>query len=255
MFSIRKRAIFLSVTWILLFSLTLTFLDYLSNVFNSNVCSQTIASLSWAGYIVSPHASGQEIEVNEVSASWIVPRVNVSSGDGYSSMWVGIGGQTDKTLIQVGTEHDSVGGSEVYSAWYEMLPNYAIKIQNIDISPGDKVVASVTLLDIAQDQWHIKLVDITKNQEFNLKVDYNSSRSSAEWIVERPTINNRISTIVDFGDATFSECKVKVNNTCGAIGNFTYSKVQMTNQQATILTAISPLNIDGASFTASYIPN
>ena len=45
----------------------------------------------------------------------IVPKVNVSAGDGYSSAWIGIGGELEKSLIQVGTEQDVVNGQDTYT--------------------------------------------------------------------------------------------------------------------------------------------
>ena len=47
---------------------------------------------------------------------------------------IGIGGRFDKTLIQTGTEQDSVNGNEYYSAWYELLPDQAVRINDISIS-------------------------------------------------------------------------------------------------------------------------
>lgn len=233
-------------------SLTVTFLNYLSVVFNSNYESQTIVSLSWAGYIISKYASDQEIEVTSIEARWTVPQVNISSGDGYSSMWVGIGGQTDKSLIQLGTEHDSISGQEIYSTWYELLPNYAVKITSMQISPGDSIFASITLTDSYSHRWNMHLSDVSNGQTFNLQVVYNSTRSSGEWIIERPTISNQISTLANFGTVTFKDCRITVNGVEGVIGNFSNSRIQMTNQQATHLATISQLYPDNSSFAASY---
>ena len=84
-------------------------------------------------------------------------------------------------------------------------------------------------------------------------VVYNSTRSSGEWIVERPTINNQISTLADFGNITFTDCHVNVNNATGPIAKFSFSKIQMANSQNTELTSVSALTADGSSFTVSYL--
>ena len=91
--------------------LSLFLLSILASLFASNPQGQSISSLSWAGYTIEKNSNPQ-FEVIGVNASWIVPKVNVSAGDGYSSAWIGIGGQLDKTLIQVGTEQDVVNGQE-----------------------------------------------------------------------------------------------------------------------------------------------
>ena len=48
--------------------------------------------------------------------------------------------------------------------------------------------------------------------------------------------------LCDFGNVPFSNCQVNVNNVEGAIGNFTYSKIQMTNQLSTQLASVSTLS-------------
>ena len=80
--------------------------------------------------------------VDAVSGSWTVPKVALSDFDSFSSVWIGIGGAVDSTLIQVGSEQDSLSGQAVYSLWYEALPGDAVPIQNITISPGDQLSAS-----------------------------------------------------------------------------------------------------------------
>jgi hypothetical protein len=69
--------------------------------------------------------------------------------DAFSAVWVGVGGQYGKDLIQIGTEQDFTGGQAVYSAWYETLPNEAITINSIVVSPCDRIEASVVLVDNA----------------------------------------------------------------------------------------------------------
>ncbi len=126
----------------------------------------------------------------------MVPQLNVSAGDGYSSVWIGIGGQSEKSLIQVGTEQDLSGGQETYNAWYELLPDFSVTINGLTISPGDTIVASLTLTNAKANIWNIELSDSTNGQTFNLNVNYNSTLSSGEWILERPSINNQISNSV-----------------------------------------------------------
>lgn len=249
---IRRRFIALLVIWIVLLLVTLSFLSALEALFNNNPEGRTIGSLSWAGYIISKKFN-VPLGVTSIEASWTVPQVNNLAGDGHSSAWIGIGGQTDKTLIQVGTEQDVLGGQEIYDAWYEMLPDFSVTINGLTITPGDIIVASLTLVDSNANVWNIELSDITNGQTFSLDVIYNSTLSSGEWIVERPTINNQISALCDFGTVPFSGCQINVNNVVEAIGNSTYSKIQMTNQQDTSLASVSTLSPDGSSFSVNYV--
>ena len=223
-------------------------------LFSSNPEGRTLGSLSWAGYIVSQNFNSQ-FGVTAIEASWTVPQLNVSAGDGYSSVWIGIGGQREKSLIQVGTEQDLSNGQETYNAWYELLPDYSVAINGLTISPGDTIVASLTLTNAKANIWNIELSDSTNGQTFIIGVSYNSSLTSGEWILERPSVNNQISNLSDFGNVPFSNCRVTVNNVQGSIDNFIYSKIQMTNQLSTSLASVSTLTSKGSGFIVNYLAN
>jgi hypothetical protein len=229
----------------------LSALSLLEGAFNSIPDSHTIASVGWAGYIVASSFNGQK-DVVSVSSSWTVPTVNPSSGDGYSSAWIGIGGQEDKTLIQVGTEHNVYNGNGSYGAWYEMLPALSTRIDNFTVSPGDQITAKISLMNPDTELWNIQIHDLTNGESYTQNFQYNSTRSSAEWILERSLVNGQITTLSNFGAVTFSSCTVQVGERSGIINDFTYSVVQMTNQQYERLATASMLGNDGASFTVKY---
>jgi hypothetical protein len=167
------------VIWIFLFAASLYFLNVLQAVFSSSSQGQGLTSTDWAGYIVTPNLGDASQQVVGINASWTVPSIRVFSSDAYSSAWIGIGGHSEKTLIQAGTEHDSVNGKEFYSAWYEMLPDTAVRIDTISISPGDVITASITLVNSDIDQWAIRIYNVTSGQGFYRTFIYNSSRLSA----------------------------------------------------------------------------
>jgi hypothetical protein len=169
---------------------------------------------------------------------------------------VGIGGQYGKDLIQIGTEQDSTGGQAVYSAWYETLPNEAITINSIVVSPDDRIEASVVLVDNASNLWAVSLSDLTSAQSFSLNISYASNRTSAEWIVERPDVNSRISRLANFGTVTFTGCAADFGSV-GSITSFASAKVvmvsQSNSQQTAQLTDVSSLSGDGSGFTVNYL--
>jgi hypothetical protein len=94
-------------------------------------------------------------------------------------------------------------------------------------------------------------VDATTGQGFSQNFVYNSSRLSAEWIVERPTVNNQLSTLATFGSVTFTDAKAQIAATSGAISAFPNYEILMQNRQNTQLVTVSALSKDGASFTVS----
>jgi hypothetical protein len=135
----RTGAVFLILFWIVLFIASLFLLSiFLTPFFKSSPQGQSILLTSdWSGYVVASGLMNPQSQVIGVNGSWTVPKVSVSMGDSFSAAWLGIGGQFDHTLIQAGTEHDSINGQEEYSVWYELLPNDSVTITAMNVSPED----------------------------------------------------------------------------------------------------------------------
>jgi hypothetical protein len=245
--------VILILIWMLLLASSLYLLEVLLAMLSSNAQGQGLTSTGWAGYLVTSDLENPSEQVIGVNASWTVPRIGVFSSNAFSSAWIGIGGYSDKTLIQTGTEHDSVNGQEYYSAWYEMLPDKAIRINTMSISPGDVITASITLINSNMHQWAIRIHDVTNNQGFYQTFIYNSSRLSAEWVVEKPYLNEETTTLANFGTITFTDSHAKIGDSVGKIANFSYSKVILTTDLSKQLTSVSPLGADGASFNVTYL--
>jgi hypothetical protein len=231
---------------------SLTILSSVVTPFLKTLQTESLVSLDWGGYGVSSSVLFPQAVVSSVSGSWTIPPVAVTGSDSFSAAWIGIGGQTDSTLIQVGTEHDSIGGQAVYTLWYEMLPADSISIPNINVSPGDEIGASITLLSGSTNTWQIAIQDVTTGKGFSQNFAYNSTRLTAEWIIERPTVNNQLSTLANFGSVTFTNANAKLDATIGTISSFPNYEILMENRQNTQLVTVSNLNRDGSSFTIGY---
>ena len=206
----------------------------------------------WSGYIVASDIQNRSPVVSSVSASWTVPEIKLSENNTFSSVWVGIGGYGEDTLIQTGTAQECINGKFVYYAWYELVPDSLVHIPNIHVQAGDAVTASISLINENTNTWSIKIADITRNQRFQTTVVYNSSRWSAEWIVERPKVNGALSTLADFGNVTLTECKATLDGVNGVISSFSYAQFVMYDQELQLV-KVSPLNDDGSSFTVNYL--
>jgi flagellar basal body-associated protein FliL len=248
---LNKRGTILILIWVFLLVLSLSLLSILASIFAHNPQEQSITTLSWAGYGVLKN-SNPNFEVIAINASWVVPEVNASQGDGSSSAWIGIGGQGDGTLIQAGTEQDAANGQGTYYAWYELLPAFTVRLNDVVVSPGNIMVVSINLVNSDRNLWEIQVTDETTGQAFSRDVVYNSTRSSGEWILERPAVSNKISTLADFGSIAFKSCYVNVSNADGPIAEFSFSKIQMSNSQEVPLTSTSDLTDGKSSFTVSY---
>jgi hypothetical protein len=138
-------------------------------------------SLNWAGYAVAAS------NVTSVSGEFTVPQVELG-GPGFVAEWVGIGGYNTQDLIQAGIGQDAyVPGAAVdYYAWWEILPAAETVIPNKPVKPGDHV--TVTITNTSGSNWTIDMADSTQGWTFQQNVTYNSTKSSAEWIVEAPTL-------------------------------------------------------------------
>jgi len=216
---------------------------------------------NWAGYIIASNLQNPQPTVAGVSASWTVPSVSPSNQtEVFSAIWIGIGGFFDNTLIQVGTEQDSIGGQPDYSAWYELLPQFAITIHTITISPGDQMNASIQLANSFTGAWSIYLKDLTTNQTFQNYFIYPASQLSAEWVVERPLVPPRLTVLANIGSVTFTNCSALVGTQSSSISTFPtvqsimYDSVKNATG-ITQLTAVSDLSPDGSSFTVETSPS
>jgi hypothetical protein len=149
----------------------------------------TVSSLNWSGYAVIP-GSG----ITAVSSAFTVPTAGLDP-PGFASTWAGIGGYNTSDLIQAGVEEDSLPGNPLlgnqYQAWYELLPASETPISNCagdsgcTVTPGDHVTVNIS--NVSGNTWSISLTDAGK-WSWSKNVTYSSSESSAEWILEAPTL-------------------------------------------------------------------
>jgi hypothetical protein len=196
---------------------------------------QTASSANWAGYVVGGNSSATRYK--SVSGSWVAPTAKCTSGQGYSSFWVGLGGagadasaasdagswsdpsgtsgsgsasgaSSSTSLEQAGTEADcNADGSATYSAWYELVPAPPVKV-NMAVHPADHITSKVT---VDGSSVTIQLSNATTGASFNKTLQAsNPDRSSAEWIAEAPsTCSQGVSdctplSLADFGTVQFS---------------------------------------------------
>src|SRR5579884_3104982 len=149
----------------------------------------TTSSLNWSGYAVTP-GSG----VTAVNSTFKVPSAGLDP-PGFAATWAGIGGYNTSDLIQAGVEEDSLPSNPLlgnqYQAWYELLPASETPISgctgdaNCTVTPGDKVTVNIS--NVSGNTWSISLSDAGK-WSWSKNVTYSSTESSAEWILEAPTL-------------------------------------------------------------------
>lgn len=189
-------------------------------------------SINWSGYAAFNQTGFDSNQDNPILApdtityvtgTWKVPAVNPSSGNTYSSAWVGIDGYTSNTVEQIGTEQDVYNGQPVYYAWYEMYPKMSKTIRGFVVQPGDTITASVTY---SGGKFILTMTSSYNNQTFTItqKANRQMERSSAEWIMEAPW-SGGVLPLANFGAIDFTNCSF---SSTSAI-NQSIPKAQMTD--------------------------
>jgi Peptidase A4 family len=164
---------------------------------------RTIHSTNWSGYAVTSKSHG----ITAVSGTFVVPRVT-SSHAGFAVTWAGIGGYNTQDLIQAGTGEDTNSHGlfgKQYFAWYELLPNSEQPLHHCRgdshcrVRPGNRI--AVRIRNVGVHAWTISVTN-SGHWRWSRRVHYSSSRTSAEWILEAPTVGEQ-TTLAGVGTVHF----------------------------------------------------
>ncbi|MGP0029662.1 MAG: G1 family glutamic endopeptidase [Acidimicrobiales bacterium] len=165
----------------------------------------TVTSTNWSGYAVTPSGRG----ITAVESTFVVPSAGLLP-PGFAATWAGIGGYSTSDLMQAGVAEDSLPTLPIlgdqYYAWYELLPNAEVQLSGCSgdpdctVSPGDAI--TVHIYQDSGKTWTISVVD-AGNWSWSSNVNYASSGSSAEWILEAPTVEGLQSTLSNTGTTSF----------------------------------------------------
>ncbi|MDQ4212565.1 G1 family glutamic endopeptidase [Microbacterium sp. ASV81] len=198
------------------------------------------ASTNWSGYA----ETGSNF--TSITGRWTVPAVSPTRGSSYSSNWIGIDGYNNSNLIQTGTESDYVNGTAYYAAWWEILPANETRI-SMPVNPGDVMTASIA--QTSGTTWTITIADTTTTQSFTTTQTYTGPRTSAEWIEEAPTVNNKVAQLAHFGPTAFDPGTVD-----GHSANLVPSEAGVMIQNRRQVSTPSVPDVDGDGFGVAYGP-
>jgi hypothetical protein len=200
----------------------------------------TFESTNWSGYAVS----SSDDAISRATSTFVVPKLSPPPS-GYASTWVGVGGLPGHSdLIQAGISEQSA--TPHYFAWWETLPKSAVPINNKSVSPGDKV--TVTVAQTSSKKWKISLTD-SGHWSFSKTVSYSSSRSSAEWILEAPTVGGTQTKLPGLSTAMFGPTSTYVTNGAShTIAHGNPDKILMVTKSASREATPSALASNGQSF-------
>ena len=190
-------------------------------------------SFNWSGYelLRSPLAvSGPQGPIrfgltdpyDWVKGTWRVPAVTGETGKTtWSALWVGLDGDGTTDLVQAGTEQNNItltllfAGVSLssYYAWTEFLPQQLTEhvITNFPVRAGDEIYTEVWMGDAAGDLslsgvfGRFLIMNLTTGHVAQISTPRGStvvSGREAVWIMERPTVNNSLPDLADYGSAT-----------------------------------------------------
>lgn len=228
-------------------------------------------STNWSGY-ADTASSGYAF--NSVSATWTQPAVTTQSSSSYvaASFWVGLDGFNSSTVEQTGTQAViGPGGTVNYTAWYELYPQVEIPV--FAVKPGDKISASV-VYQPSSNKYAFNIEDLTSGASYKITTinsqTTSAARSSAEWIVEAPEFGTssgsyQLSTLADYGSFGFNNASAGITGSkltqTGSISGVNANSAASLNSIILVdgktfqaLSTPSALSDNGASFTATYIP-
>lgn len=218
--------------------------------------SGSSSSLNWAGYVVT----GSSGTVTTVAGSFVQPSVSCSKKTTYAAFWAGIDGYNDSTVEQAGTLVQCSHGSPVYSAWtefYPAAPTYATWTP----SPGDVISVTVACTAVSGGALCTATVTDGAKSYSNTATVSGAQLADAECIAERPAIGGSLTTLANFGTASYGQDNTGVSGTCYAtIGGITQSfgsfssvtSINMVSYNGKTLATTSSLSSDGSSFTVAF---
>lgn len=198
-------------------------------------CGTSPFPSNWSGYCAG---NGH---FTSVSASWVEPVVYASGASSAStSFWVGLDGDQDTFVEQIGTEADTTGQAVFHGAWYEMFPAAPASI-DMTIQPGDLMHATVSR--DGPGKFTLTLINETTGASFATTQSASKPpASSAEVIVEATS-----SSLPEFDSIRFTGCLVDGR----PIGDFGPASLDIVDHHGQAQATASRIGEAGTSFAVS----
>jgi hypothetical protein len=179
---------------------------------------------NWSGFEL--HGPAQTF--NTVFGNWYVPAIALGEANvaTYSAFWIGLDGDGTNDLVQDGTEQNlqeicfyfGCFDFTSYYAWSEFLPQQQTEqvVAGFTVSPGDEMYSNLSMCSFSGPYCFgvyngtnaaFLLEDITQSEYTLFYTPRGSTHvggSEAEWIMERPGINNSLPDLANYVFAIMS---------------------------------------------------
>jgi hypothetical protein len=161
---------------------------------------------NWSGYAVEGGP------FRKATGSFFVPSASAGGCGAELDQWVGVDGAHDQDLIQAGVGESTIDpatgrcrpGRPWSDAWWEVLPGASRPVP-MTVHAGDLMYISVSAL--ARTRWEIGIQDQTTGQAFRISVPYAGPATSAEWVMEAPTVFDSTVPLLPYDKAAFAGLK------------------------------------------------
>lgn len=190
-----------------------------TNIYNEPAISpDSVAATShnWSGFVDTVTSGAFKVNNSEVFQRWVVPEAKVAPGSCHfnrasASQWAGFDGwHGTNDVLQAGTQVTDfcAKGKDypTYSTFYEWYPGPEFTT-SVPAKAGDMMEVSVWYT-VATPHGRALIANFTQNQAalfvFDQPPDANFVGASAEWIMERPSINGTMENLDDYGVDHFS---------------------------------------------------
>jgi hypothetical protein len=207
-----------------------------------------VTSGNWSGY------ADVKSTYSTVSATWKEPKVTCSSkATQLAAFWVGIDGYTSGTVEQDGTIALCQNGEASYATWWEMYPSNSVQFVGENVSPGDKITASVVK---SGSSYALSVTDSTNPSNSFHKTETCSAStcvdSSAEWIAEAPSGSSGVYPLAKFSTWKVSGSAVTGASGAGTISSYKDKEITMVDSGNKVKASPGALNQAGAAFSDTW---
>jgi hypothetical protein len=191
---------------------------------------------NWSGNVADAKS------YTSVSATWNAPCIQPGGANGYSSFWVGLGGDGNQNLVQAGTESDYSNGHATYFAWIENLVSNPYEAIEFYINCGN------TMFSRVNNGNNMYIEDETTGAYYDAAYGPAANASTAEVIAERPTVNGSYAPLADFRWVSFSGCLVQPKGaSTEGIGKAPHYYYTMNGR-----VSVGPISSNGQNFQVNW---
>ena len=190
------------------------------------------------------------------SVDFIIPTYSTSNRSAHVSIWAGVGGDGaiagNPVVVQTGAD---ISPSSLI-IWYEVYPGFSEQSFNISSRSGNEIYAYAES-NLNNSGYNYFFAENLATGAYNSVYNYGHFSDSAigECIVERPTINNNFTALLEYNPGssshhteTLTSCTVGTNQSSNGIGNLAHFYYSMYDNSGNLLAYPGSISSSGYDY-------